>query len=134
MDLSGIPLSESYKKNKSLYEIESTTGYKIASIKTLTNDSGYAQNINERIPGATHLIILESDEKPKNETVKIKLEYRIPSWIPESSTDDDTDISRDDFDSTTFGLDSMMKGIFAAYVPDGSRRSIFDIEFTVKKK
>ncbi|MDE5886013.1 MAG: hypothetical protein K2H46_00315 [Muribaculaceae bacterium] len=134
VDLSGIPLSESYKKNKSLYDVESSTGFKIASIRSLANDADCADKVKDRLSGATHLIILESDEKPKNETVKISLAYRLPSWIAESSTDDDTDISKEEFDSTTFGLESMMKGIFAAYVPDGSRCSILDLEFTVKKK
>lgn len=134
VDLSSIPLSESYKKNKDLYDIESTSGFKISSIKALSNDTEDAEKISDRLPGATHLITLLSDDKPKNETISIKLAYRLPSWIAKSSTDDDTNLSKADFDSTTFGLESMMKGIFAAYVPDGSNRSVFDLKFTIKKK
>lgn len=134
VDLSNIPLSDSYKKNKDLYNVECSSGFKIASIKALSNDSEDAEKVFDRMPNATHLIILESEDKPKNENVNIKLEYRLPSWIAESSTDDDTNFSKEEFESTTFGLEAMMKGIFAAYVPDGTRRSVFDIEFSIKKK
>lgn len=134
VDLSNVPLSDSYKKNKDMYDIESTSGFKLASVKSLGKDGDEEKEIRERIPGATHLMILKTQEKPKNEKVSIKLEYRLPSWIAESSSEDDRDISKDDFDSTTFGLESMMKGIFAAYVPDGTRSSIFEVEFSIKKK
>lgn len=134
VDLSGIPLSESYKKNKDFYNVDSSTGFKIASIKALSNDSENTEKVLERLPNATHLITLESEEKPKNETIKINLEYRLPSWIAQSSTNDDSNFSKDDFDSTTFGLEEMMKGIFAAYVPDGTHRNVFELEVSIKKK
>lgn len=133
VNLSGIPLSESYKKNKNLYNVNSTSGFHISSIKSIANVDD-AEKVLAYLPGATHLIIVESDEKPKNETVGIQLEYRLPSWIAESSTGDDSNLTSEEFESTTFGLEEMMKGIFAAYMPDGSRHTVFDIEFTIKKK
>ena len=133
VDLSEIPLSESYKRNKSLYDVESSTGFKITSIKAIGNIEN-ADKIKDNFPGATHLITLESTEKPKNEKVSIRLNYQLPAWVGESSTTDDSNLSGDEFDSTTFGLEDMMRGIFAAYVPDGTQHSLFNLEFTIKKK
>ena len=133
VDLSAIPLSESYKKNKNLYDVESLTGFKISSIKSIGNLDD-AAIIKEHLPGATHIMTLVADEKPKNETVSIQLTYQLPIWVRESSTNDDSNISAEDFDSTTFGLEDMLKGMFAAYVPDGTKHAVFNLEFTVKKK
>lgn len=132
VDLSGVPFSESYKKNKSFYDVESISGFKINKIESVTRLD--TDTIKQLLPNATHIIMLESDNKLKNETVSINLNYQLPAWISESSTNDDSNISAEEFDSTTFGLEEMMKGIFAAYIPDGTKHSVFNLKFSIKKK
>lgn len=133
VDLSELPLPESYKQDAKLYDVESLSGFRITSVKAL-DEYGEAEKVRSRMPGATHVLTLETDQKLKNETVSVSLDYRLPTWIARSSTDDDRDICSAGFDSTTFALEPMMKGIFAAYVPDGTSRPICNFEITIKKK
>ena len=135
LDLSHLPLSNSYKKNKDYYEIESKGGFEIKSIKSIEElDPNEILKVKESLPTATHLLVLESETKPLNEEVKIKMLYKLPDWISKSSSRDDSQISSDNFSSTTFGFEEVMKGMYGAYVPDGTSHFIFDIAFTIKKK
>lgn len=133
LDLSELPFSNSYKEDKDLYEVESSTGYKVKSIKTI-KDMENASVILDRLPTATHILTLETESKPQNEEVRIKLSYRLPEWVEKSSSSDDSDLKSDSFSDTTFGFNEIMKGIYASYVPDGSKHFLFDISISVKKK
>lgn len=78
LDLSSLPFSKSYKGNVSMYSIESTSGFRIEEIKSideLDNDS----EILKQLPGATHLMLISTDKRPDNETLHIRLGYKMPS-------------------------------------------------------
>lgn len=135
LDLSHIPLSNSYKKNEDYYEIESKGGFEVKSIKSIEElDSNEISTVKESLPTATHLLTLKSEARPLNETVKIKMLYKLPDWISKSSSRDDSNVSADNFSSTTFGFEEVMKGMYGAYVPDGASHFIFEIDFSIKKK
>lgn len=133
IDLSEIPLPNNYKKNKEYYEVNSDAGYTIENIQPIEDVENPAA-IKEMMPSATHLMILRTVEKPKKETVSIKLAYKLPAWVKKTSTDDDSRLSADNFEDTTFGLKEVMEGMFNAYVPEGSNHYLFDIKLSVDKK
>ena len=135
LDLSHIPLSNSYKRNEDYYEIDSRGGFEVESIKSIDElDSKEVSTIRNTMPTATHLLLLKSTTKPLNETVLIRMLYKLPEWIVTSSSKDDSSVSVDNFSSTTFGFEEVMKGIYSAYVPEGTSHHIFKIDFTIKKK
>lgn len=135
IDLSSLPLSNDYKKESENYEVQSEAGYKISSIKAIDNlEESEIMTVRKALPSATHLLILETKERPHNEKIEIKMIYSLPGWIRKSSSSDDTNLKSDDFDDTTFGFEEVMRGIYDAYVPDGTHRCLFEISLDVKKK
>lgn len=135
LDLTSIPLSNEYKKNKANYEITSDAGYIIKSIDTVDSlEDSQVNEIKETLPSATHLLVLETKKPLQNESVSVRMRYALPGWIEKSSSSDDSNLTEDNFDVTTFGLEEVMNGIFNAYVPHGSSRYLFDFSIDIKKK
>lgn len=132
INLSDIPLSESYKLDLSNYEVTSLSDFEIESIESIkdTEDKG----IFEVCPGATHVILLSTDDKLKNETISINLKYKFPRWITQSSSDDDSDINDSNFSRTTFAFEQMMQGIFNAYTSNNSNQILFSITININTK
>ncbi|MGM9804598.1 MAG: hypothetical protein ACI308_10535 [Muribaculaceae bacterium] len=73
-------------------------------------------NMRSYLEGMTHIITFAA--KPENlaaDHITLKIRNTFPSWIEQSSTNDDTNSSAPAFESTTFGLQSFMQGIYDAF-------------------
>lgn len=131
VDLSSVPMSSSYKTDIFNYTVASEADFEIESIQPI--DGNADASVKEYCPGATHIILLETDEKPRNETITITMNYRLPRWITQSSSSDDSDIHSDTFSHTTFAFEAMMQGIFNAYVPAGTTATLFTLPIKIQK-
>ena len=130
-DLSCVILPESEITNKSNYSVNSLSGFKIKSIERIT-DTERDQKLRY-IQTATHFITLTTQNKVANETVVLELKNKLPAWVAESSSDDDTDMLSADFASTTFAFRYLMEGIYEAYYGTHSEPSYFKMEIVINK-
>ncbi|MCH5233672.1 MAG: hypothetical protein J1E16_00115 [Muribaculaceae bacterium] len=132
VNLSSVPMSEAYKKDLSNYEIISQSGFEIVKIESLKDTED--KTVYESCPGATHIILLNTDEDIKNETIYINLKYKFPRWITQSSTNDDSDINEANFNRTTFAFESMMQGIYNAYTANNPSLLLFSLPININTK
>ena len=126
INLSGIPATPAYKTDLANYEVNSATGFKIISIKPIDS------NIKE-LGNATHIINLQTKNRPKNETVKLKMRNELPRWIYQSNSDDDRETGSENFGVTTFGFGNMMEGIYDAKIPSSEKAYYFEIPIYIDK-
>lgn len=131
VNLSGVPMSEAYKLDPSNYEVSSQSGFKIQNIETIKKEDD--KSIQELCPGATHVFLLSASEDLKNETLAINMKYKMPRWISQSSTSDDSDINESNFGRTTFAFEAMMEGIFNAYTSTDSNKILFNLPIKISK-
>ena len=129
IDLSGIPLPESYKADKSNYLVKSKSGFEIEEIDAI--DSEQADELPE---GMSHIILIGTSQKLNNEDISIALKYHEPSWFEMSSSADDTNLKDKFFPTTTFAFKSMMNGIYKAYEAGSENRDLFDVSISISKK
>ena len=119
IDYSGISIPDSYLIEKNNYKIGGTTEFDIEDIKTVKTLS------------KTSRTYLEIEKVNKNNSIKlsnlitvkakfnftgdllINLENNIPSWIPDTGTENDCNIRGNT--NQTFAFDKLMTGISKAY-------------------
>jgi hypothetical protein len=59
---------------------------------------------------------------------------RLPSWIEETSSDDDTNVGMGTFAQTTFGLKYLLQGIYDSYKKHSEDHPhYFELNMTFKK-
>tara|TARA_B110000027_G_C16114051_1_gene299266 strand:- start:523 stop:1794 length:1272 start_codon:yes stop_codon:yes gene_type:complete len=119
IDYSGISIPDSYLIKKNNYKIGSTTEYDIEDIKTVKTLSQTSKTLLEiqrvnKINNIklSHLITVKAKFNFMGDLV-INLENNIPSWIPNTGTENDCDI-KGNIDQT-FAFDKLMTGISKAY-------------------
>ena len=133
VDLSGMLIDENYLTNPDNYEVESRAGLTIKEIRPVTSDD--ATPAEQRyLKGATHIFVLQADNVATNEEVKIRLKSGLPTWVEQSSTDDDRDVAAPRFAQTTFGLKYLLRGIGDAYARHADKHpAYFEMKLTLKK-
>jgi len=67
--------------------------------------------------------------------LKIKVLGKIPSWVVQSSSLDDTkiELNQDNEKSKTFGLEYLIDGIKKAYYPDTTKNFLNTLSISIKK-
>jgi len=111
----------------SIYKI-SNPSYRISIDKLNNNNSNISTN------GFTHLIKLSTNEL-REETLKIDIRRRIPSWIQESTSSDDCNIVVvDSIQQKTFGLRYLIEGVYDAYYPKSLSNIESSISIIIKKQ
>ena len=129
VDLSGIPMTATYKTDKNNYEIVSQAGYELSVIQPINPDKS-----KDSFGTATHILTLVAKGDVKNETIQIKMKNSMPRWIELSSSDDDTDLGASDFSRTTFSFAPMMEGVSSAILPsDDSNMYMFSLPVEIEK-
>jgi len=114
VDFSKLKVDKEYLLNPENYEIKSEDKFFIEvkeseNIKFLGLDKAKvkAQNV-------THIITLYTDLlMSTRQDVEICLKKRIPKWVKESSTIDDSNIEQDT--SKTLGIEYLITGVSSAY-------------------
>jgi hypothetical protein len=83
---------------------------------------------------ATHIFVLESEGIKHAQEVEIKLMNRLPDWVDDSSSDDDTNVGGAGFANTTFGLKYLLQGIYDSYRKNAKGEPYyFEIELEFKR-
>lgn len=113
VNLEGLELDESYILAPGNYEAAGSSGgiFRIISVQNIDRID-QKDRINKG--NATHFLVVEGTEiPPGRQTVDIKLLQKIPSWVAEGSTEDDTDKSKRLH--KTFGLLHLVEGVKEAF-------------------
>jgi len=119
IDYSGISIPNSYLIEKNNYKIGGTTEFDIEDIKTVKTLSQTSRTLLEiqrvnKINNIklSHLITVKAKFNFTGDLV-INLENNIPSWIPNTGSENDCDITGNT--NQTFAFDKLMTGISKAY-------------------
>lgn len=114
VDLSQMFIDKNYLLDTKNYKVEADDNIVIKQIKPIDNRE-ITQAEKKHIGTATHLFVLEMKELRHSQDVKIKLMNKMPTWIEQSSSDDDTNTHSASFAQTTFGLKYLLRGIYNCY-------------------
>lgn len=133
VDLSGMLIDKDYLTDIDNYSVESDDKLEIKEIREINkNDITPAEK--KYIGSATHIFILGMNEIKNDQHVEIKLLNRLPSWIEETSSDDDTNVGSATFSQTTFGLKYLMQGIYNSYTKNSKKNPYyFELDMNFKK-
>lgn len=133
VDLSGMLIDKDYLTDVKNYQIDSDDKLEIKEIREINkNDITPAEK--KYIGSATHIFILGMNEIKNDQHVEIKLLNHLPSWIEETSSDDDTNVGVGNFSQTTFGLKYLMQGIYNSYKKNSKQNPYyFELEMNFKK-
>ena len=133
VDLSGMLIDKDYLTDVKNYQIDSDDKLEIKEIREINkNDITPAEK--KYIGSATHIFILGMKEIKNDQHVEIKLLNNLPSWIEETSSDDDTNVGVGNFSQTTFGLKYLMQGIYNSYKKNSKQNPYyFELEMNFKK-
>lgn len=132
LDLSNIPIEESYIINKSNYSI--TEGnYKIKAIYKFDKNQIGPSSINMLSKAKvtpTHYIVFESTT-PNFTNLAFTLNKQIPKWVYTTSTNDDTNILKSP--DSTFGIKYLIEGISEAYQTESKNNKFLELTINIKK-
>lgn len=131
VDLSRIPVEESYKVNTANYEILDGN-YKIDSIMRIEqNDIQPSDWIRIQEANATHLFLVEAQGKAFSD-LSFAMKKQLPAWVYESDTKDDTTLEgRKD---KTFGFKYLVEGVSEAYETVAKNKEYyFEVKVPVRK-
>lgn len=132
VDLSGVITDDDYKEDKDNYEISSLSDFEIDEIEEIEPEDR-TQTLEHYAPNATHLIVLSTDKEIKNETLSLRLKDKLPEWVEESTSEDDTDVTSKDFSETTFAFSYLMQGIYEAFHPSTETPVFFELKLIINK-
>lgn len=132
IDLSPIIADEKFKGNKDNYEISSIANYEIEEIDEIGLEDR-TSTMERYAPNATHLIVLSTEAAVKNEVLTLKLKNRLPQWVAETNSDDDTNLSDSNFAKTTFAFEYLMQGIYDSFYSSTEESYLFSINLTINK-
>ena len=79
----------------------------------------------------THIITFTGKFDTPQDEVTVRIPNGFPRWISASTATDDTNPAASGFATTTFGLDSFMKGIYNAFT-HGQDHNYTRIELKLK--
>lgn len=114
VDLSGMLIDEQYLLDLENYRVEADDPLVIKEIRPVSQKE-VSPAERKRLGKATHLFVLESQGIKHRQDVKIKLMNRLPQWVEDTSSDDDTNVGGPGFSQTTFGLKYLLQGIYDSY-------------------
>lgn len=112
-----------------------TTNYKFSNVNYhLKIEPISTNNPDASLFGYTHLLKLQTTSL-RDEPLRIDVIGCTPSWVYSSTSIDDSNIARDDFEKQkTFGFKFLMEGVTDAFYPKtNSNNSISSIKITIKK-
>lgn len=133
VDLSRMFIGDDYLCNIENYNVESDDSIVIKQIKPIDRQK-ISQAEKKYAEKATYLFVIGMKELRHDQDVKIRLLNSLPSWVEQSSSDDDTDTQLSSFSSTTFGLKYLLRGIYNSYQKSGAEQPYyFSIDLKMKK-
>lgn len=106
-DLSKFIMDDTYLRDAKNYKL--SPNYKIVSIKANNDET------NTALKGFSHIFTISTDDLKQDQDVKIELVNKVPDWVSESSSIDDSNILSGTEIKKTFGLAFLIDGISEAY-------------------
>lgn len=133
VNLGSMLIEKDYLTNPKNYLVRSDDPAEIKSIRAIGADDRNSNN-KKYLDKATHIITLKMNAMKQDQEVSIRLLNRMPGWIAESSSEDDTNLAASDFSTTTFGLKYLLQGIYDSYrkLSDGEPY-YFDLKLKMKR-
>ncbi|MBP4141975.1 hypothetical protein J3S90_09185 [Flavobacterium sp. P4023] len=132
VDMSSIPVEESYIRDKDNYSIKNAN-YKIKGIYPFT-EKGIKPNSVNMLAKAnakpTHYIVFESTT-PNFTNLNFTLKKQIPSWVYETNSNDDSNLSQNS--NKTFGIKYLIEGINEAYETESKNNDYLELTVNIKK-
>lgn len=129
VDMKKVTAEESYILNPTNYKVSSNK-YQIKEIVPAGNLIGKDANEIQGTP-ISHLIVLNTSSYPVD-NLEVSLSNKLPTWISETHTSDDSKIHGDT--KTTFGFQYLVDGIARAYQKQASSQEYFNISVNIKKQ
>lgn len=128
IDLRSVHTSESFKSDIINY-IVNNQYFKVSEVIPINSFSTH------EVRSSTHIIVLKSDniQQFAGGEISISLVKKLPQWINESSTLNDTNRNEPNFENTTFLFENMMKGLFRAYHSSAYEENYFTITLNLRK-
>ena len=106
-NLEFLKIDETYLSNPSNYDLPNN--YTITAIEKNNDET------NEGLKGYTHVFRIRTTDLKPIQDVSIKLKSKLPNWVTESSTIDDSNTFDTLKQHQTFGFDYLIRGLSEAY-------------------
>ena len=133
VDLGGMLIDEGYLTDVENYQVEADDKLEIKEIRKI-EQKDVTPAERKHLGKATHIFVLESEGIKHAQDVEIKLMNRLPAWVEDSSSDDDTNVGGAGFANTTFGLKYLLQGIYDSYRKNAKGNPYyFEIELEFKR-
>jgi hypothetical protein len=133
VDLGGMLIDEGYLTDVKNYQVEADDKLEIKEIRKI-EQKDVTPAERKHLGKATHIFVLESEGIKHAQDVEIKLMNRLPDWVDDSSSDDDTNVGGAGFANTTFGLKYLLQGIYDSYRKNAKGEPYyFEIELEFKR-
>ena len=132
LDLSNVPIEDSYISDRSNYSIKEGD-YKIKAIYKYDKKNIGPSSINMITKAnvlPTHYIVFEST-KPNFTNLTFTLNKQIPQWVYTTSTNDDSNVLQSP--NRTFGLKYLIEGISEAYETKSKDNNYLELSINIKK-
>lgn len=133
VDLGGMLIDEQYLTDVKNYQVKADDKLEIKEIRPIAQ-SDVTPAERKHLGKATHIFVLESEGIKHGQEVEIRLMNRLPEWVDDSSSDDDTNVGGAGFASTTFGLKYLLQGIYDSYRKNSKGEPYyFELEMEFKR-
>jgi hypothetical protein len=110
-----------------------TTNYELSNKKYSLKIVEIVDKNNSTLSGFTHILKLQTNEL-KDETLTINILGKTPTWVYESTSNDDSKIQSEKLEQQkTFGLKYLVEGICDAFYPKSKTNVVNSISITIKK-
>ena len=120
LNVQNLPLDDQYLQNIANYK--PIPNFEITAID-LANPQNPSHN------GYTHIIKLQT-EKLKSQQIELTAQQKIPLWIAQKHTENDTKINTQL--SKTFGLQYLITGVYEAYKNQNDTQTLFTLPIEIK--
>lgn len=110
-----------------------TANYELSNKKYRLKVEAITDKNNAALSGFTHILKLQTNEL-KDETLRIDIVGKAPSWVYSSTSSNDTKIETDDSEKQkTFGFKYLVDGVCDAFYPKSNTNTVSSISITIKK-
>lgn len=124
-NLEFLKIDDTYLSNPSNYDLPNN--YTITAIEKNNDET------NEGLKGYTHVFKIRTTDLKQIQDVSIKLKSKLPNWVTESSTIDDSNPFDTVKQHQTFGFDYLIRGLSEAYSDKYQGQEQFAISIKVSQ-
>lgn len=128
-DLSSIAADSNYLLDPANYRLSGGGVARLKKVEKVTPEMTDARN-RRYLEGATHLFTVEVDPSNAGKRLDISLADNIPVWFREASATSDISFGGN-FATTTFGLSSILEGIYRAYHGTADTPALFSLSIAI---